>query len=226
MSAWRATLLFPIRPARAAHQPSVHRPGLLAPLLPALDLGIYLSLRGCSGGDAAVAAVAMLLAIGGLGVGGALGSLAAARLTESTVGPVRRLGQSFLFAAWAALLFLFLICCGLLFGAGPASPLLAALILLAWGVFAGAAILAGERQAEAGRALVASCVGLSGALAGLWLALTLVQAQFLIVVPSPENAKSLLVRRQGAVRTACVTLQEAADGSRRRLAVWRAEGRF
>jgi hypothetical protein len=168
----------------------------------------------------------LLIAIGGLGVGGALGSLAAARLTESAVGPIRRLGQSLLFATWAAMLFLLFLGCGLLFGAGPASPLLAALILLAWGVLVGAGILTGERELEAGRALVASCVGLSGALAGLWLALTLVQAQLLFAVPSPVNAQPLLVRREGAVRTGSIALQEAADGSERRLAVWSAAGRI
>jgi hypothetical protein len=187
---------------------------------------LYLLARGCNGSDAAIAAVAMLVTIGGLGAGGALGSLAAARLTESTVGPLRRLGQSLLFATWAALLFLLLVCCGLLSGAASLSPLVAALVLLVWGATAGAGIVAGQRDVAAGRAFIASCVGLSGALAGLWLALTLVQSQLLLVVPSPRDERPLLVRREGAVRPGATALQEAADGSRRRLAVRGGNGRF
>ncbi|MGH7163470.1 MAG: hypothetical protein ACREID_08290, partial [Planctomycetota bacterium] len=84
---------------------------------------------------------------------------------------------------------------------------------LAWGAWAGVGLVATDREPEPGRGLVASCVGLTGALAGLAVAAWAVQAHLFAVLPAPDDGRPLLVRVGSRFREAEVVLVGGGEGS-------------
>jgi hypothetical protein len=99
--------------------------------------------------------------------------------------------------------------------------------VLAWGVTAGIGIVSTEETGDAGRSLVGSCLGLAGAILGLWIALVAVEARLLIVIPSPENSKvPLLVRKGEPLRPGSIQLLESGDPPVLTLARVESNGRF
>jgi hypothetical protein len=114
-------------------------------------------------------------------------------------------------AGWAPLLFAGLAAAMAVLGLGPAAPLAASLVLLVWAAVLGIALV-GAGEAEPGRRLVASCVGLVGALLGLWLALALATAHLVLAIPAPmagwglERGDLLLVRRQNSAPAGSVVV--------------------
>jgi hypothetical protein len=196
----RALLLFPFRPADAIEALESRVAPFLAPLVPAAAFSAYLWARGCTGGDAAVAGLALLGCVVAAGLAGGLASPLAAMFTGASFGWSGRIGISLLFAAWTAPLFALLIVLLQLVGAGVAAPLYAALVMVCWAVAVGAAVVAPEEGAEGGRGLVGGCLGMAAALVALWGALLLVQTNMLIIIPAPadgpgfERADALIVR--------------------------------
>lgn len=181
MRPWRALLLFPARP-RAAAAALTPVAGLAAPGPPLLLLA-YLAARGCRPADAGLAAAGLLLVILGLGCGGWLASVLARRILAPDA-PRRGPHVHLVFAAWSAALFVLVL---LALG----SALAAGLAVLVWGVVAGTGVVAGET--EPGRALVASCLGASGAILGVLAAGFLVHERLVMVLPSDHG--TMLVRR-------------------------------
>ena len=144
-------------------------------------------MRGCPLADAATAAGGLLILLAGLGVGGALGCIPAGLLTGAGHSFVKLLSPCFVFASWAAILFGTVLVALVSVGAGSKAVLMAGFVLLGWGVAAGMALASPQDGTDAGRALVASCLGMAGAIAGLWLALNFVQERVALVLPSPAE---------------------------------------
>lgn len=184
MAPRRALLLFPLRPGDAAEALEGCRAAALAAPAPPLLLLLFLAARGCRAGDAGLAATGLLLLVLGPGAGGALASAATRRILPGA--PRRGLHVHLVFAAWAMVLLV-----AVLFVTG--SALAAALAVLVWGVVAGTRVVAAE--AEPGRALVASCAGISGAILGLLVAGAVVHGSLVMAVRSPAADGTLLVRR-------------------------------
>ncbi len=184
MAPGRALLLFPLRPGAATEALGGCRGSALAAPAPPVLLFLFLAARGCRAGDAAVAAASLLLLVLGPGAGGALASAALRRILPDA--PRRPLHVHLVFAAWAMLLLAVILFVG-------GSALAAALAVLVWGVVAGMRVVA--KDAEPGRALVASCAGVSGAILGLLVAGALVHGSLVMAVRSPVADGTLLVRR-------------------------------
>jgi len=184
MTLGRALALFPLRPGVAAEALENRRASALAAPAPPFLLFLFLAARGCRPSDAGLAAAGLLLLAVGTGAGGALAAAAARRLLPGA--PRRGLHVHLVFAAWAIALLV-----ALLFLTG--SALGSALAVLVWGVVAGTRVLAAD--AEPGRALVASCAGISGAILGLMIAGAVVHGSLVMAVRSPLEDGTLLVRR-------------------------------
>jgi len=197
----RALFLFFLRPGEATRALEGGVVAWFAPLPVSAAFFGYLAIRGCPAGDAAVAGLGLLGIVVGAGVVGGFATYPASLVTGASYTVRRRIGPCLLFAAWTAVLFAVLVAILQLSGVGAPSALYATLILVIWAVAAGAGVVAGD-QTEGGRALVGSCIGMAGALIGLWIALLAVQAQLLFVVPAPVKGPgfapgdALLVRRQ------------------------------
>jgi hypothetical protein len=213
ISPTRALLLFPLRPSAAA--PALRPPGAAAALLPPAAAGAYLLARGCGAGDAAAAALGLLGIVLGIGLGGALATTVARRLA-GRVG----LHVHLVFAAWTVLLLLLALAAAAALGLGATAPLAAALAVLVWGVVAGTGVLGSEL--EPGRALVASCAGATGAIAGAVLVALLVFGNLVLAAPAPAGAHGvaagtpLLVRREEAPAPGALVLTDARALARAR----------
>jgi hypothetical protein len=191
MSPLRAVLVFPARPASAVQALSP-RTALAAPAPPLLLL-LFLLARGCGEGDAAASAAGLLLLILGLGAGGTLTGALVRRLLPGT--PRRALAVHVVFAAWTVVVFVVAAAVAAAAGLGAGAPLAAGFFALVWGVVVGTRILA--EDAEAGRALVASCAGATGAVLGLLPAGLAVHTWLVMAVPAPDAAGApVLVRRE------------------------------
>ena len=134
MSAMRALLLFPLRPGAASRALARGPWGLAVPLLPSVALATWMTTRDCPAVDAWSIAAGLLILLVGLGVGGALGSAAAAFLTRAEPSPWRLLSPCFAFAGWTALLFTAALLLLLLAGAGTYAVLFAGFAVLGGGV--------------------------------------------------------------------------------------------
>ncbi|MHC4550359.1 MAG: hypothetical protein ACYTEZ_16445 [Planctomycetota bacterium] len=171
MSFLRALALFPVRPGVASQALAGSRAAWAAPLVPAALLACFLIARGCALRDALAAGAGLGLLVLGLGVGGTCAGYPAGLVLGRGRPVGAHLGPCLVFAAWSAVLFPVLLGLATLAGAGAAAALAGSLTLLVWGVAAGMGLLSWGAAAESGRALVASCTGLSGALLGLVAAL-------------------------------------------------------
>lgn len=204
MAGLLAVLLFPLRPGAATRALRSGRVAALVPLAPAVALFAYLHRKGCALEDAAVASGALGLVVVAMG---ALGALAAAPAglvlgnTERTSARfLARLTPCLVAAAWAPVVFLVFLFAARWLGSGATAALVAGLAALGWGVVAGVSLVGEGPHRDGGRAIVASCIGLAGALAGAWIGL-LAAREAVLVVPSPVAAESfhpgdlLLVRR-------------------------------
>ena len=197
----RALLTFWAQPAEATRTLETSRAAWLAPLVPALALFCHLLTRGCKAPDAAASALALLLLVLGLGLGGGLATYPASFLTGATYRIRERVGPCLVFATWTAILFAAVVLFCRAVGVGAEAVLYTSIVLVVWGGAAGTALVMGPQTEDAGRALVGSCIGLAGALGGLWFALMLVHAQLVFVAPATievaglEPGDTMLIRR-------------------------------
>jgi hypothetical protein len=183
ISLLRALLLFPVRPSAAAAALARRPVAALAALGPPALLLAYLPARGCGAADAAATALGLLCLVLGMGLGGALAAALAGRLAGAAPGGVP---VHLVFGAWGVLLFLLAAAGAAALGLGAAAPLAAALAVLVWGVVAGTGVVGAG--AETGRALVASCTGAAGAIAGAVVTGVAVFAHLVLAVPAPSGA--------------------------------------
>jgi hypothetical protein len=202
----RALLALPVSTS-AARALDGRPAALLFALAPPLAAGAYLLARGCRAEDAAATAAAILLAELFAGLGGVAALGAAASFAGARRASFGRLPSCVAFAAWFALLMAALT--ALLSAFGPFAALFAALVLLAWGVAWGAGRILAEGGGDLGRALVASCAGAAGAIAGLALAAAVARAQLVAVGPEVAGGAT------GGIPLRTLVLQRAdAEGGR------------
>lgn len=203
MSLFRAILALPLSPS-AARALEGRPAALLVAIAPAGAVVAYLVARGCDVEDAVVAGTALLLAEVFAGLGGAVALAAAARVAGAGRSWRRLLPGCVAFAAWCAVMMAAFTATLSMLGAGSASALLAAVALLAWGVAWGAGGILARGGGDPGRALVASCAGAAGAIAGLALAATVARAQLVALGPAGSGGpdgdiplSTLVLKRPG-----------------------------
>jgi len=218
VSPLRAVLLFPVRPASATRALSGARVTAAVVLAPPCALGAYLSVRGCAPADALLTAVALFLAVVGLGLGGALAGGVAGIILGRPLRVRPHLVGCLVFAAWTAVLFPALLAVLAVAGAGGLAGLGSGLALLVWGVVAGRGVLGDDGALEPGRSLVASCTALSGALLGLvvagWGATQLVWPwRAPVALEGARPGDLLLVVRDRSPGAADLLLAENAAGA-------------
>jgi hypothetical protein len=207
-------LLLPFRPGAAAARLEGRPAALLFALVAPSLLGAALAATGCSAPDAAATACSLLLVVAGMGLLGAAACQPASLLAGARRPVWAALPACFVAAGWAPLLFAALAAAMVALGFGPSAPLAASLALLGWGVVLGIGLV-GAGDAEPGRRLVASCLGLVGTLLGLWLALALATAHLVLAVPAPvaewgfERGDLLLVRRQSTALPGSLVVVQA-----------------
>lgn len=184
-----ALLLFPLLPGTASRAIEGRRGPLAAPAVVSAAAALYLGARGCRAGDAAATGGALLLLLGAMALGGAAACLVARRLLGGGRGFLAYLSIAALASAWTPPLFLFFSMVSSRFLSAAIAPLLSTLVLLTWGAVAGIGIVSGVEAEEGGKGLVASCIGLTGALAGLTLAAAIVTRTLLLVTHSPVDTE-------------------------------------
>jgi hypothetical protein len=215
VSTLRAALTFPWRSGDATRALAGRASAWLAPLVPAALAASYLLARGTRTADAAWSAAAVLLAVLGLGVGGCVGAFPARLLLGRPYRVREVLGPCLVFAAWTPPLFLAVLVLARVLGAEDTAALYSGFTLLIWGVVGGMGIVGGDEAEDYGRGVVASCLGLALALAGLMAALLLVQAHLILAVPALADTDEfaagdrVLVRRESdASPGSCILLLE------------------
>ena len=140
------------------------------PLVPSVAAGLFLARQGCDAGDALWSALTVLRYLFAIAACGTLFSLVAVRIMDRAAGWKAMFGPACAAVAWAPFVFLLLLALYRATGAGAPAALYAGLTLLLWGVAAGTGIIGGEEGGEPGRLLVASCLGLSGCILGMFIA--------------------------------------------------------
>lgn len=213
MSTLRAVLTFPWQSADASRALAGRPAAWLAPLVPAALAVAYLLARGAGGADAAWSGAAVVLVVLGLGLGGCVGAFPARLLLARPYRAGEVLGPCLVFAAWTPPLFVLVLVLARALGAAETAALYSGFTLLVWGVVGGIGVIRGDEAEEYGRAVVASCLGLAFALAGLMAALLLVQAQLVLAVPALASTDDfaagdrVLVRREAEVAPgSCILL--------------------
>ena len=183
-----AVLLFPVRPADVSPRLTSLLGGLVVALLPALFVGLAARLAGAAMEDVGALAAATAAVTVGLGLGGALGCRFAGAVVGAD-GPLRgRLVPCLVFGAWTVTLFLLILFGARLSGQFALAGLIAGLAVLVWGAVVGIGVVDPHGEFEYGRALVGSCVGITGAILGLYLAVMPVKNHLAFVVPAPPDA--------------------------------------
>lgn len=215
-----ALLLFPLRPQESLERIDRLAPPLLFLPLPAAAAGAALWWDGCAGSDALATAAAVLLTLLTTTLAGFGASWGASRISEADMPARRRLAGTALLTAWGAFLWALLSIFAGAFGIGQEGPLLAALIVLLWGLAAGIAVVGGPRIPEVARGWVASCTGMLGALAGLFLGALVATQSLVLAVPPPPASEDfghsslLLVRIDERPTPATVVLARNPETGR------------
>ena len=164
-------------------------PPLLFLMLPATAAGAALWQDGCAASDALATSAAVLLILAATTLAGFGASWAASRISETGMPARRRLAGTALLATWGACLWALLSVFARAFGVGPEGPLLAALVVLVWGLAAGIAVVGGPHIPEMTRGWVASCTGMLGALAGLVVGALVATQSLVLAVPPPPTSE-------------------------------------
>jgi hypothetical protein len=212
VSSLSAILLFPFVPSIAARSLQSARWVVLLPVLTTAAAWIYLLAGGASAADAGWAAATVLRLYAGLILGGVLASWIGARIVGRTARLSQLWGAASVAGAWAPLVFLAFLWFGNVVDAAAASALYAGIAVLIWGVAAGFGIISGDAEPEAGRLLVASCLGIGGSILGVWAAHEAPPRLWVRAVPAPvsegpiEAGRFLLIRTNSAENNAAYLL--------------------
>jgi len=209
VTTWRALLVYPIAPRRAAGALEARWAAVTAVPLPAVAAWAYFMSRGCRAADATAAGAGLLALLSASALGGALAWRQASRLFGEKTPWRRILPVSAATAAWAPALLAGVAWAAAELGSGPGAPWLGAVVALFWGVACIAGAMSGEGGGDAGRTLVVACGAASGALAGLVLAAVLVRAHLVAAQPFAPAAGEV-----GRSERRAVLLRPGAGGGK------------
>ncbi len=166
MSPWAALYLFPLQAADAARAVRGRIfPGLFVLTPPLLAAG-YLLVMACGVADALAMGATIAVVLACIAAGALCFSIPASIVAARPFPMFSSVGLYLLWAGWAGVLYPLLVAVLGLAGVGALGPLAAAFALLIWGVATAMGVIGGG-EAEGGRSLVAACIILTGALAGL-----------------------------------------------------------
>ncbi len=181
--------------------------------------------------DAGATAGGVALITLGLGAGGALGARLAGHVVGAGEPLTGKLGPCLVFGAWTVVLFMLLLAGARMAGATALGVLGAGFGVLIWGAVAGIGVVDPTGEREYGRALVGSCVGVTGAILGVYLTASPVwQSIALPVLAPPEASRGwdagdlFLVRRTADAPAGAIVLLKDARTGHELLAVRGAEG--